>query len=51
MNKIKQIVIFALLIWVNSGFAVTVEVTANLNVYYPVSLGLALGTLALGTGI
>ena len=39
MNKIKQIVIFALLIWANSGFAVRVETTANLNVYYPVSLG------------
>ena len=35
MNKIKQLVIFALLIWVNKGFAVTVETTVNLNVYYP----------------
>ena len=35
MNKIKQLVIFALLIWVNKGFAVTVETTENLNVYYP----------------
>ena len=35
MNKIKHLVIFDLLVWANSGFAVTVETTANINVYYP----------------
>ena len=35
MSKIKQIVILALLILANNSFAVTVETTINLNVYYP----------------
>jgi len=35
MNKIKLIVTFALMILANKSFAVTVETTVNLNVYFP----------------
>ena len=35
MNKIKQIILLSLLFWANNNYAVTVETTANLNVYYP----------------
>lgn len=35
MNKKNLTIIFALLILANKGYAVTVETTFNLNVYYP----------------